>query len=157
MSPIDVVKYIWSHPANRHRRIRALKDALGWQLHKRFAGSCREINVFGNLRLRCYPDSYGAGVVIYSGGWPDFDDMHFMQRYLRPGDALVDIGANIGVYTLLAASLVGSRGRVLAFEPGRRAFERLEENLRINDLRQVETRCAAVSDHPGTVRLPAET
>ncbi len=105
------------------------------------------------MRFRCYRNSRGAGVMIYSSGWPDFDDMYFMQRYLRPGDAFVDVGANIGIYTLLAASLVGEGGRVLAFEPGRIAFERLEENIQINGLVQVETHFAAVSDRPGTIRF----
>ncbi len=151
---MDVLKNIWTHPANRKRRFRALGSAIQWQIYKRLKRSSkwyREIEVFGGLRMRCYPDSRGAGVMLYLNGWPDFDEMHFMRRYLRPGDAFVDVGANIGIYTLLASSLVGEGGRVLAFEPGRKAFQRLEENVRINDLRQVEARFAALGDQLGKV------
>ena len=111
---------------------------------KRLTGRSRDIRVFGDLRLRCYPDSCGAGIMIYTNGWYDYDDMHFVHRYLRPGDAVIDVGANIGVYTLLAASVVGDQGKVVAFEPGRQSFARLQENVQLNGLHQVETRRAAV-------------
>ena len=143
---VDVVKYIWTHRANRRRRLRALADSVGWQLEKRLTGHCRNIRVFGDLRLRCYPNSRGAGLMIYTNGWYDYDDMHFVRGYLRPGDAVVDVGANIGVYTLLAAAVVGNQGKVVAFEPGRESFARLQENVQLNQLRQVELRHAAVGE-----------
>jgi FkbM family methyltransferase len=151
MQSVDVVKYIWTHPGNRRRRLRALADSVGWQLEKRLTGHTRDIRVFGDLRLRCYPDSCGAGIMIYANGWYDYDDMHFVQGYLRPGDAVVDVGANIGVYTLLAAAVVGDQGKVVAFEPGREAFARLQENVQLNRLHQVELHCAAVGETRGMV------
>ena len=102
MLSLEVLKYIWTHPANRGRRLRAVGRSLGWQCTKRLTGHSRDIRVFGDLRLRCYPDSCGAGIMIYTNGWYDYDDMHFVHRYLRPGDAVIDVGANIGVYTLLS-------------------------------------------------------
>src|ERR1700730_3314616 len=60
-----------------------------------------------------------------------------VKQYLKEGMTLVDVGANVGYYTLLAASLVGRRGRVLAFEPSPYAFERLVETIRRNNLSQV--------------------
>ncbi len=89
--------------------------------------------------------------MIYTNGMIDYDDTLFIQAYLRPGDAFVDIGANIGVYTLLAASRVGPQGKVLAFEPGERSFPRLQENVRLNQLDQVEIRCSAVGESAGEV------
>lgn len=151
MQSIDVVKYIWTHPGNRRRRLRALVDSVGWQLEKRLTGHTRDIRVFGDLRLRCYPDSCGAGIMIYANGWYDYDDMHFVQEYLRPGDAVLDVGANIGVYTLLAATAVGERGKVVAFEPAHEAYFRLKENVELNRLDQVEVHCAAVGETRGMV------
>ena len=151
MQSVDVIKYIWTHPANRRRKLRALADSVGWQLEKRLTGHTRDIRVFGDLRLRCYPDSNGAGIMIYANGWYDYDEMHFVQRYLRPGDAVVDVGANIGVYTLLAAAAVREQGKVVAFEPGRASFERLKENVQLNRLHQVKLHCAAVGETRGVV------
>jgi len=63
--------------------------------------------------------------------------MHFIQRYLRPGDNFIDIGSNIGQYSLLASSVVGSSGSVSAFEPVPQTLDRLKENIDRNHLTQV--------------------
>lgn len=148
---LNVLGYIWSHPANRGRQVRALARAVGWQLRKRLLPGPCDIHVFGGLTLRCYSDSPSASLVIYCDESPDYHEMHFMRRYLRPGDAVLDVGANIGVYSLLAASLVGSAGRVLAFEPGPEANRRLTENLRINQLDNVKVHACALGDRVGVV------
>lgn len=54
------------------------------------------------------------------------------SQLLRPGDVFVDIGANHGYFTLLAASLVGDRGRVVAFEPNPPVFEQLRTHVHLN-------------------------
>jgi len=69
---------------------------------------------------------------------------------LRPGDTVVDIGANIGAFTVLAAKIVGSSGCVIAFEPILQAFERLRENVALNAFKNVECRRAAVDAQEGT-------
>jgi FkbM family methyltransferase len=92
--------------------------------------------------------------MIYTSGWPDYDEMHFVRRYLRPGDGFVDVGANIGIFTLLAARYVGPHGRVLALEASRRAFQRLTENVALNQLgNSVEPRFLAVGPESGTVQF----
>ena len=76
------------------------------------------------MTLRCYPDSPSASAMIYCHDSPDFHEMNFIRRYLRAGDTFLDIGANIGVYSLLAASRVGPSGRVVAFEPAKQASKK---------------------------------
>jgi FkbM family methyltransferase len=56
----------------------------------------------------------------------------YLRRHLRPGAVFVDIGANHGYFTILAAALVGERGRVFAFEPNPPVFEQLDEHVRLN-------------------------
>jgi FkbM family methyltransferase len=147
----DVLRYIWSHPANRKRRVRAVFKALTWQIEKRLKRGYRDIAVFDGLTLRCYPDSPSASLVIYCDESPDYHEMHFMRRYLRSGDNVLDVGANIGVYSLLAASRVGPSGSVLSFEPGPEALRRLTENLRLNKLDNVKVQAYALGDHSGQV------
>lgn len=108
---------------------------------------------YHGMKLRCYPDSHSASAAIYFSEWPDFREMQFIRRYLRNGDGFVDVGANVGVYSLLAASRVGAEGVVHAFEPMQRAFDRLTENIAINGLRQVHPHRMALSDVTGMVRL----
>lgn len=55
-----------------------------------------------------------------------------IQATVRPGWIVVEIGANIGYYTLLMASLIGSQGKIYAFEPNPAIYELLRENLEIN-------------------------
>jgi FkbM family methyltransferase len=140
---------IWSHPANRGRRVRALAKSAAWQLYKRTIARPFDIGAFG-FRFRCYPDSHDAGRMIYFNGLPDPQEMEFVRRYVRPGDRVIDAGANVGVYSLFFASLVGTDGSVLAFEPDPKAVGRLRENVAINGASNIIVREAAVSSSSGT-------
>lgn len=72
----------------------------------------------------------------------------------RPGDVVIDAGANVGAYTLLFAQWVGSRGRVFAFEPAPDARSWLERHLRLNRLTdRVEVIAAAIAARNGAARL----
>jgi len=53
---------------------------------------------------------------------------------LRPGDVFLDVGSNLGLFTIFAGKQVGPDGAVLAFEPEANAHERLLENIRVNRL-----------------------
>jgi len=150
-----LIGYIWRHPGNRGRRGAALARAAVWQVFKRVTGSSRDLRLWGGMRLRCYPDSTCASSALYSGGLPEFDEMRFLMHYLRRGDGFLDVGANIGLYTLLASALVGTDGSVDAFEPSRREAARLRENLGLNSLVQVRVHEVAVTDREGPVRLAA--
>jgi FkbM family methyltransferase len=66
---------------------------------------------------------------IYTG-LHEFEDMGYLLHVLRDSDLFVDVGANVGSYTLLACAAVGAR--VYAFEPAPAAYERLVENVRLN-------------------------
>jgi FkbM family methyltransferase len=72
---------------------------------------------------------------------------------LGPGSTVVDIGANIGSFAILAGSIVGPGGRVLAFEPMPETFERLLENVALNELDNVECHRAAIDAEEGTLTL----
>jgi FkbM family methyltransferase len=71
------------------------------------------------------------------------------ESVVQPGSTVFDIGANAGFYTLLASVLVGSSGRVYAFEPLPRNIQLLREHLRINEIKNAEVIEAAVSDQSG--------
>lgn len=145
-----LAKLIWEHPANRGRKVRALAGSVAWQCYKRTVARPFDLEVFGDLKFRCYPDSLEASRLIYFSGLPDPTEMIFLKRYLRPGDRAIDAGANVGLYTLYLASLVGSDGHVLAFEPDQVNAARLSENVAINRLDNVTVRVTAVSDFAGT-------
>jgi len=157
MQLTDTLSYIWRHPANRGRRYAALARAVGWQIYKRATGRPWDIQIAGSIKLRCYPDSTSASAVLYCNGRPDYHEMGFVLDYLKPGDRFIDIGANVGVYTLLAASAVGECGAVDAYEPGDQAARRLRENIELNGLRQVRVNQAAVGEHDGVVSFSIDS
>jgi FkbM family methyltransferase len=76
-----------------------------------------------------------------------------VKRYLRRGMTFVDVGANVGYYTLMAASLVGAEGKVLAFEPSPYAFGRLTTVVKNNCLAQVQVAQVGLSDTSGELQL----
>ncbi|MBN1421928.1 MAG: FkbM family methyltransferase [Planctomycetes bacterium] len=75
------------------------------------------------------------------------------EQEVRPGDVVIDIGANIGYYTLLAAGRAGESGEVIAFEPDPRNFAHLKRNVRLNGYRNVTLHKKAVSDRTGAGKL----
>ncbi|MEU7291743.1 FkbM family methyltransferase [Streptomyces exfoliatus] len=74
----------------------------------------------------------------YMTGW--------LRQRLRPGDTYVDVGANIGYYSLLAGQLVGAEGQVVAIEASPMFHQRLLRNVALNDYRNVRAINGAVSD-----------
>jgi FkbM family methyltransferase len=77
----------------------------------------------------------------------------FVERFLRPGMTVLDIGANQGYYTLLSSMKVGPNGKVLAFEPSPREMHRLKLHLRLNHSKNVETISSALGAVTGTDEL----
>ena len=61
-----------------------------------------------------------------------------LQKYLRPGDVVLEAGANSGTETVLISRLVGGHGGVIAFEPVDHVLEKLKNNLRLNSISNVE-------------------
>ena len=146
-----LLSFVWKHPENDGRRLRALARLLHWQVWQRTAGRPLFVAMPGGRRLKCYPHSTAATGVLYCG-LPEWEDMRFLLEFLQPGDVFVDVGANVGVYTLLASAV--PRVSIWAFEPSSSAFERLEENIRLNALEsRVVTRRAAVGTRAGMVSV----
>jgi FkbM family methyltransferase len=73
-------------------------------------------------------------------------EIDFVRRYLRPGMTVIDIGANLGVYSLSMARTVGPVGQVFAYEPGSEARELLGRSRDLNGLRNLHIAALALSD-----------
>lgn len=83
--------------------------------------------------------------VLYGGGF-ERTELELTAQYLKEGMNVIDAGANIGLYSILAAKLVGESGRVWAFEPSTETYERLLKNLSLNGLDSVIANKLALSD-----------
>jgi FkbM family methyltransferase len=76
-----------------------------------------------------------------------------IQRWVRPGQTVIDVGANIGVHTLLLAQLVGPGGKVHCFEPDPQSSRWLLENVRLSGLDQVTPWSLALGSRDGVAEL----
>lgn len=90
--------------------------------------------------------------LYYWGAWEP-NEAHVIRRMLKPGGTFLDVGANIGVFTLQAARVVGPSGHVIAIEATPDTAARLAANLKLNDARHVVVHQLAVSDKPGVVSI----
>lgn len=106
-------------------------------------------NVPGAYRVRFFPSSISSFAWVY----PDHvnEEEAFVARTLNPGETYVDVGANIGLLALRAASVVGASGHVVAVEAHPRTASFLRENVALNGFGNVVVESCAVGDMRGTV------
>jgi FkbM family methyltransferase len=76
----------------------------------------------------------------------EVDKIAAVRRFLRPGSTFVDVGANVGDYSLLAASIVGDAGRVLCFEPEPQNRYWLQKSIDLNGYKNMDVFPVALSD-----------
>jgi len=89
---------------------------------------------------------------MYFGVWePNLT--RFLERRLKPGDLVIDVGANIGYFSLLAARIVGPLGRIVAVEASPRTFRALSDNIARNGATNIRAINMAASGASGTVNI----
>ena len=143
------LRQILFHPANRGHWLRAATRTASFR--KAVARNAPVDLPYGlGTYIRCWPDSNVARSIAYFGGLYDHNEMSFLVSYLRPGDAVLDAGANIGSYSILAAALVGARGLVVAIEPIEGTASRLRENIALNGFQsRIQVHQVAVGEVAG--------
>ena len=145
------LRWLWSHPLVESDRLGALVRVARWQLGARLLPGTHCLPFVNSTVLLASRGMAGATGNVYAG-LHEFAEMGFLLHYLRPGDWFIDVGANIGSYTILAA---GARGaRALAVEPLPAAFAALMANVRINALEdRVRALNVGVAGRKGTLRF----
>ncbi|MEN6400784.1 MAG: FkbM family methyltransferase [Armatimonadia bacterium] len=103
------------------------------------------------FRMWLHTDDWVPSEMFFSGTWED-QNTRVVRRILESACAFVDVGANIGYYTLLASKVL-KHGAVFAYEPMPSTFEWLERNIRLNKCRNVESFPIAVSDQVGETTI----
>jgi len=127
----QVLRFIWNHPLNQADRVGAVARFLRWQIASRLASGPIAFDFVEGTRLVAASGMAGATGNLYCG-LHEPAEMGFVLHVLRPGDLFVDVGANVGSYTVLAAGAAGARA--IAVEPVPSTFEYLRRNMTINGL-----------------------
>jgi FkbM family methyltransferase len=105
------------------------------------------------LRLFLNPDCQVVTPAIAQTGVWESTETHWILENIEEGDIFLDIGANVGYYTVIAARVVGDTGRVYAFEPDPASFAFLDRNVRLNGFQNVTLELKAASDQNGAIKL----
>jgi FkbM family methyltransferase len=144
----SVVRFVWEHPANSGHRVRAVLRATRYQAQARLLRR-RGVARLGE-RSRLWVDLHrtAASKVLYANP-PDLPEMLVWRRVLRPGGLFLDVGANVGTYTIWAAEL---GAEVIALEPAADTFRLLTENIALNGYQVIAIQAAA-GDRCGTARF----
>jgi len=90
---------------------------------------------------------------LFIGGCADPNEFAFLDRFLKAGMVVIDAGANDGIYTLFCAQRTSPSGQVLSFEPSQREFSRLQNNVELNQLRNIRMLRVALSNEDGEAQL----
>jgi len=131
MSLVSLLKFITNHPLNRNHKIKAISRFAKWQINTRLNPYPVVYSYTDKTKLIIQRSMTGATGNLYCG-LHEFNDMGFLLHFLRRDDLFVDIGANIGSYTVLAAGHVGAS--VVSIEPVPKTFEHLQNNISINQV-----------------------
>ena len=94
--------------------------------------------------IKCDVRDMIQATIMHFGAWEPHTSRVF-ERLIDPGSVVVDVGANIGYFTLLFSKLVGKKGRVIAIEPSPRITAMLEANVKRNGMENVRVVRAAVT------------
>lgn len=151
---LRTVEFLLNHPISSKNKPKAFQRFLSWQLRSRLIGTPVAYDFVNHSRLLVYPGMTGATGNVYAG-LHEFYDMGFVLHALREGDIFVDIGANIGSYTVLAGAAAGAK--CIAIEPVPSTFSHLLENVELNSLQsKVECLNIGLGKEEGNLRFSAD-
>lgn len=107
-----------------------------------------EFKLNNDVKINLYRDSV-LSRLIYDG----FEKVEtdYLSSVLAKGDVFIDIGANVGLFGLLASPIVGADGLVVCFEPSPLTFKRLEENVELNKFENIDIRNIGLSNSSGNL------
>lgn len=131
MSLLNTLQVIWNHPLNAGSRVAALFRFVRWQIGSRIIDGPVAIDFVDGTRLLIATGMHGATMSIYTG-LQEFEDMAFTLHFLKENDLFVDIGANVGTYTILASGAAGAHS--ISIEPIPASYRRLLDNIYLNNL-----------------------
>jgi FkbM family methyltransferase len=151
---LRTLRFINSHPLASRNVPLALHLWLKWQIGSRILKMPVVVPFVGESQLVAEIGMTGATGNIYAG-LHEFVDMAFTLHLLQPGDLFVDVGANIGSYTVLSSKVAGANS--FSIEPVPATFRRLQRNINLNDISSlVASRCCAAGQKQGVIKFTSD-
>ena len=143
------LRWLLQHPVCRRHPLRTISRWIYWQVRYRLTSAPLRMDFIRGTMLEIYPREGLTGYWYVT--LPDFDEQMFLLRFLRAGDRFLDVGANAGAFSVMAAS---SGCLAAAFEPVPETFERLKANARLNaHIGSIEVMPKAVGAQEGVMHM----
>lgn len=133
--------FFWNSLWRNSKQIHKLKVLA---THDRFL-----FHNYGNIVEYLYA---AQPMVRYNKGF-EYSTLSLFEKNINNGGTIIDIGANIGLFSVLGSKLVGENGKVIAIEASKKTCDYLEKNLEINKINNAIPICVALSDNKGEVAL----
>ena len=142
------IRIVLTNPSNRNHRAALMVGVARYEINS--VRGVRTVVPFSDRSLVEATKGGDSSSRAVFARLPDWPEMAIWRAWLKPGDTFVDVGANVGLYSLLAAE---TGCAVLAIEPANDMVERLRRNLTLNGYTEVSVHAVALMDRPGTVDL----
>ena len=144
---IKSLKLVFTHPLNRRKPLSTLLRVIWWKINQIMFHLPVICKMTPNRKCICYPDSSYGGLIVYLG-LPGYEGNSYILKNLNHNDTFIDVGACIGDYSLFASSII-TKDHIYAFEPYKKSIEMFEENIRLNDIKNINIFKGVVSDKNG--------
>lgn len=128
-----LLRFLWNHPLSKQNKISAMARLARWQFGVRLLPYPIVLPFIEESVLVVERSMTGATGNYYSG-LHEFEDMAFLLHLLRPEDLFLDVGANVGSYTVLASKVIGAT--TIAAEPIPSTYRNLERNIHANRIQE---------------------
>ncbi|MDQ0967621.1 FkbM family methyltransferase [Flavobacterium sp. W4I14] len=149
MSIISLYKFILRRPF-----FRGQDRIFNFLFNKGFinSGIVKTSPLTGNFVINADTSTWiGAKIDILGDYEPEIKKI--FRIFIKEGNTVLDVGANIGLHTLYFSELVGSEGKVIAFEPIPSTFQLLQENIKLNNFENIEQKNIALSNRNETIKI----
>lgn len=151
MSVPKLLGFLLSHPVSSRRPLYYLLRVVYWQVRLRMSNSPLTFRFIDNALMYVRKGMTGTTGNLYVG-LHEYEDMAFVLHFLRPGDLVLDVGANVGSYTVLAGA--ARKAEVIAVEPSEEARYWLRRNAELNTMgERLTIRSEAVGAQSSVLRF----
>lgn len=124
--------WVLNHPENKHNKIKVLAKILWWKINKIFFNLPTIVEITKGIKYIAYPNSSFGSLIVYTK-LPEYYEMKYFLKMIESSDVVIDVGAHMGDYSLLASSKI-TNGKVICLEPSKEALKVLRENVTINNI-----------------------
>ncbi len=131
---ISILKFILHHPLTKDKKLKAIAGFFRWQLGARILGRKIIVPWVAESKFISGVGETGLTGNLYTG-FMEYEDMLFLLHALQADETFVDVGANVGAYTILASKVVGANS--ISYEPVPSTVHRLEDQIQINRIGNV--------------------